>query len=78
VYPVLNEAPHHEDIRGSGGIAPCIFNLGNGWRLVVSFTPLPLYLGEGAPSIHWIGGWVSLRASVGAETKREILDPARN
>jgi hypothetical protein len=24
VAPVLNEAPHHEGVLGSGGIAPCI------------------------------------------------------
>jgi hypothetical protein len=28
---------------GSGGIAPRILDLGNRWRLVVSFTPRPLY-----------------------------------
>jgi len=29
---------------GNGGIAPRILNLGRRWRIVVSFTPLPLYL----------------------------------
>jgi hypothetical protein len=29
---------------GSGGIAPCIPNLGARWRWVVRFTPQPLYL----------------------------------
>jgi hypothetical protein len=28
VVPVLNKVPFHEDIWGSGGIAPCILNLG--------------------------------------------------
>jgi hypothetical protein len=42
--PVLNEAPRHEDVLGSGGIAPHIFDLGTTWRWVVSFTPRPLYL----------------------------------
>jgi hypothetical protein len=28
---------------GSGGIAPCILDLGSRWRWVVSFTPRPLY-----------------------------------
>jgi hypothetical protein len=28
---------------GSGGIAPRFFDLGTRWRLVVSFTPRPLY-----------------------------------
>jgi hypothetical protein len=25
---VLNQAPYHEYIRGTGGIAPCVLNLG--------------------------------------------------
>jgi len=25
---MFNLAPHHEDVWGSGGIAPCILNLG--------------------------------------------------
>jgi hypothetical protein len=28
---------------GSGGITPRILDLGASWRLVISFTPLPLY-----------------------------------
>jgi hypothetical protein len=28
---------------GSGGIAPCILDLGSRWRGVVSFMPQPLY-----------------------------------
>jgi hypothetical protein len=31
---------------------------------VVSFTPLPLYPRERAPSIHFIGGWVDPRAGL--------------
>jgi len=27
VFPVLNHVPCHEDVWGSGGIAPHIFNL---------------------------------------------------
>jgi len=33
----------------STGIAPRIINLGSRWRLVVSFTPQPLYLTERSP-----------------------------
>jgi hypothetical protein len=43
IIPVLNEAPRHEDVLGSGGIAPRIFDLITRWRRVVSFTPRPLY-----------------------------------
>jgi hypothetical protein len=37
-------------------------DLGNTWRWVVNFIPLPLYplTGEKAPSIHWIGPSVRL------------------
>jgi hypothetical protein len=34
--------------RGSGGIAPHMFNRGDGWKRVVNFTPRPLYNREGA------------------------------
>jgi hypothetical protein len=32
VVPVLNQAPHQEDVLGSGGIAPSILNLDIIWR----------------------------------------------
>jgi hypothetical protein len=35
--------PRHEDVLGSGGIAPRILNLGTRWRWVVSSTPRHLY-----------------------------------
>jgi hypothetical protein len=34
---------------GRRGIAPFILNLGSRWRLVVNFTPRPLYLQEITP-----------------------------
>jgi hypothetical protein len=40
---VLNQAPRHEDVLGSGNIVPRILDLGTRWRRVVSFTPRPLY-----------------------------------
>jgi hypothetical protein len=39
----FSQAPSHEDVLGSGGIAPRILDLGTRWRWVVSFTALPLY-----------------------------------
>jgi hypothetical protein len=39
----LNWAPRHEGVLGSGGIAPCILDLGTRWRWVVSFMPRSLY-----------------------------------
>jgi len=38
---VFNEAPRHEDVLESGGIAPSILNVGTTWRWANSFTPLP-------------------------------------
>jgi hypothetical protein len=32
IVSLLNEAPLHENIWGSGGIAPCILNVNNRWR----------------------------------------------
>jgi hypothetical protein len=34
---------------GSGGIAPCILDLGTRWKRVVSFTTRPLYPQEKSP-----------------------------
>jgi hypothetical protein len=36
-------ALRHEDVWGSGCIDPRFLDLGTSWRLVVSFTPRPLY-----------------------------------
>jgi len=47
--PGLDKVPRHEDVCGSGGIAPRILNLGTRWRRVVSFTPLPLYPSKKSP-----------------------------
>jgi len=37
--PMLNYAPHHEDVLGSWSIAPHILNFGTRWRVAVSFMP---------------------------------------
>jgi hypothetical protein len=44
VIPVLflNWSSHHEGVLGSGGMAPCIRDLGSRWKWVVRFTPRPL------------------------------------
>jgi len=44
-HPVVisNGVPRHEDVWGSGSIAPRILSLGSRWRWVVIFTPGPLY-----------------------------------
>jgi hypothetical protein len=40
---------------------------------VVSFTTRPLYPGERAPGIHWIGVWVDPRAGLDDVEKRKFL-----
>jgi hypothetical protein len=57
---LINSAPCHEDMWGSGGIASFSFASpldGGEWSVSrpVRFTP-----GESYPSIHCIGGWVGL------------------
>jgi hypothetical protein len=47
---VLNWAPRHEGVLGSGSIAPLILDLGTRWRWVASFTPRPLYPQGKSPS----------------------------
>jgi hypothetical protein len=59
---------------GSGGIAPCILDLGTRWRWVVNFTPWPLYPRERAPSTHWIGP----RAGLDAVVKRKFTSPCQD
>jgi hypothetical protein len=43
VFPLLNEAPRHEDVLEGGVTAPCILDFGTRRRWVVTFTLLPLY-----------------------------------
>jgi len=60
---------------GCGDIAPCILTsaLEEGkWSASCPgrFTPR-----ERAPDIHWLGGWVGLRAGLEALEKRRIPSP---
>jgi hypothetical protein len=52
--PMLNLAPHHEDVWGSGCIAPRFLHLNARWRQMVNFTPLPRSLRENGP---WYPMW---------------------
>jgi hypothetical protein len=49
-----------------GGRAPRILDLDTRLKLLVSLTPLPVYIGEEDPGTLWIGGWVEPRASLDA------------
>jgi hypothetical protein len=48
-YTLLNQALHHEDVWGSGGLAPRILNVGSRWRCVVSLTLQRLYPQQNSP-----------------------------
>jgi hypothetical protein len=63
-----------KDVWKSGGAAPCIINLGTGWRRVVSFTPRLLYPQERAPDTHLIGSLVDAVA----KRRSPSIAPARN
>jgi hypothetical protein len=63
----------HEDIWGSGGVAPPFLTsaLHGGERS--TSRPGRFAYGERAPGTHWIGGWVGSRACLEAVEKRQIL-----
>jgi len=42
-YLLLNQAPRHEAVWGSGDTAPRVINIGTRWIWMVSFTPQLLY-----------------------------------
>jgi hypothetical protein len=75
VVPVFNQAPRHEGVLGSGGIAPCILDLGTRWRWVVSFTPRSLYPQGKSLWCPLDRGWVGPRAVLDAVVKRKIPSP---
>jgi hypothetical protein len=65
---VLNSAPHHKNVYGSGRI----LNLGTRWNewsalRPGSFTPEE----KSPPGTHWIGSWVGLEDGLEAVAKRE-------
>jgi hypothetical protein len=67
VVPVLDQVPHHEEMSGSGGIAPPFLNsaLNDGVRpasCTGRITP-----GERAHCAHWIGGFMVPRTSLEVE-----------
>jgi len=75
VVPVLNQLPHHEDILGSGGIAPHNLNLSTKWTWMVSFTLWPLYPWAKISSTHCTGGWVGPKASLDAVARSKSTGP---
>jgi hypothetical protein len=58
-YPMINYAPHDEDILRSGSTAPHILKLGIWLGCVISFTLRPLYPQGKSPQYpfdRWLGG----------------------
>jgi hypothetical protein len=56
-------------VRGQSclyAIAPCILNKYTRWRLVVSFTPWPLFPHRNSLGTYWLGDWVGFSAGVDA------------
>lgn len=74
--PVHNYAPCHDDMRGSGGIILCIFNLSTRGSWWVSFLTWPLYpLGKSPQCpLHrgLVGPWASATCC-GEETNLLLL-----
>jgi hypothetical protein len=64
-------APLHEGVLRSGGIAPRIPDLGASWRLVVRFTPRPLYPKGKSPwyPLDWRLGGPQSRSGCSGEEK---------
>jgi hypothetical protein len=69
----LRLTKHHamKTYCGSGGVAPCILDLGTRWRSVISFTPRTLYPQGKSP---WV---VGSRAILDTVAKRKIPSPRR-
>jgi hypothetical protein len=72
-------ATRHGGAWGERRYSSCsYFTSATRWGWVVSVTPRPRFTpGERTPGTHWTGGWVGLRAGLGAEARRKILCPSR-
>jgi hypothetical protein len=61
---------------GGGGIAPPFLTSALDRDEWSASRPGRLTLGERAPSIHWIGGWLGSRASLLKRRKTSVRVPA--
>jgi hypothetical protein len=58
VVSVLNQAPLHEDVWGSGGVGTRILDLGTRWRWVATYGPGSFTLGKTPrPPLDMKTGW---------------------
>jgi hypothetical protein len=68
----------HEDVWGSGGIAPCILTSAlHGSERLASRLDL-LIPGLRSVGTHWIEGWAGLRAGLDVATDRKIFALSEN
>jgi hypothetical protein len=63
---------------GDGDIAACILNLALDRYEWSGSRPGGCTPREGSPDIHWIGGWVSSRAGLGAVSEGKFPAPGEN
>jgi hypothetical protein len=64
---------HYEDVWTSVCIDLRFLDLNTSWSWVASFESRPLYLGESAHLIHWVGDLVHPRTGLDTEERRKIL-----
>jgi hypothetical protein len=55
---LINDVPRHEDVWGSGSIAPAFLTSALDVSEWSGSRPGRFSSGERAPSTHWVGGWV--------------------
>jgi len=70
---LLDRTPHHDDVMGSGGIAPRILNLDCRLMCVVIISPRPLYIRGKSPGTFWLGVWMGHRAGLWTRWWRKNL-----
>jgi hypothetical protein len=73
IVPVLNQAPHHDDVLRGGTIAPCILELGTPRSEWSASRP-----GRFTTGTHCIGGCVANRAGLDAVVKKKAPAAAGN
>jgi hypothetical protein len=73
---MFTQAPHHEDVWGSGSIDPCISIVSSTRMWAITCMPRLLYPGN-KPRVPVNDAlWPGLRTGLNAVEKRELLAPA--
>jgi hypothetical protein len=75
---LINWAPNHENVWGSGGIAPPFLTSTQIWGEWSASLPAHFTTQERVPSAHWIGDWVDPKSSLDAMEKIKTPPPAGN